>query len=1394
MVEVELPQPPDEAPPPPVRPRYRRRKLAAKLFLGLAGLVLLALAILNSPIGHRFVADRLARLAPASGLRVEIGRIDGSLFGRALLRDVTLSDPKGPFLTVPEAELDWRPFNWFFSGLDVRQLVARRGTLLRLPELEPPDPDAPLLPDFDIRIDRFELVDFMIAQSVLGERRSAQLLARANLRDDHAYLRLRGRFGGGDRVEALLDSRPSRNRFRLLLDYRAPAGGLLAALTGSDKALRARIAGKGTWSDWAGGLLIEREKDRLAALRLTNREGRYGLLGKVRPELVTSGIPARLLVGDMSLGAYGTLDNSEVDGAARLRGRALDLAADGGIDLAGKRVKNLALKARLLDPVLLGEGTRIEGARLSARLDGRFRELSVAHDLRIDRLEAGIDVTGLDQKGTVRLADTRWTIPLDATVERVETGLPALDRRLVKGRLSGNITLGEGKIASSDLRLAFPQLAARLALAGTPQAGRYLLTGPVEARNLALENLGAINAMAKVEFTLAPATPWQLRADVRGTMPRVTNATLESIAGRDIRFAGAVRLGGGQPVLINGASLAASKLELALDGRVADGQTILAGRGRHASYGPFSMDAEIAGDGPRARLVFANPLPAAGLRDVHVALAPIPGGFRIDTRGDSYLGLFDGTIDLFSRPGGPTRLEVRQLSLSEMQLSGGLALADAGASGTLAVSGGGMGGQLTLAPRAGGQGLEIELAGKDARFRGKTPLSIRKLQLSGSAVLGGERTQAQGSVFAQGLSRGRLFIGRLAGRADVTDGRGSMTASMAGRRGSRFNLQLQAGFAPERIAVGLRGDFAEKRIAMPRQAIFTRAQGGWRLAPAQINFGKGTVIAEGHLGGDHPSSWKLHMDSMPLSMIDLIYTDIGLGGTASGVIDFQDGSGEPPAADIRLRLDGLSRSGLVLTSRPVDLYLVSRLSADALEGRAVIRERGVSRGRMQLRIVAMPRLGELVERMNAGVLNAQISYSGPADSLWRLAAVEAFDLTGPVDLTGNFYGSLLRPVTSGSVSSDSLRMRSGLTGTDIRDIALRGRFSGSQLRLTKIAGTARNGGSVSGSGTVNFEGLGEHAPAFDLRIAASNALILDRKDMAAKVSGPLRIVSDGNGGTIAGRLKLAEASWRLGSASPAKALPDIATREINLPVDIAPVQSRRGPWRYLIDAKGSSRVFVRGMGMDSEWGADLLIRGTTADPRVGGQVRLVRGAYEFAGTRFDLTRGGISFDENAPPDPRLDLLAETDLSDLSVRVTVKGTASQPDIAFNSTPALPEEELLARLLFGGSIADISATDALQLGSALASLRGGGGLDPINRLRSAIGLDRLRIISADPSQGVGTAVAAGKNFSRRIYAEIITDGRGYSATRLEFKVTSWLSLLGAVSTLGRESVVAEISRDY
>jgi translocation and assembly module TamB len=129
------------------------------------------------------------------------------------------------------------------------------------------------------------------------------------------------------------------------------------------------------------------------------------------------------------------------------------------------------------------------------------------------------------------------------------------------------------------------------------------------------------------------------------------------------------------------------------------------------------------------------------------------------------------------------------------------------------------------------------------------------------------------------------------------------------------------------------------------------------------------------------------------------------------------------------------------------------------------------------------------------------------------------------------------------------------------------------------------------------------------------------------------------------------------------------------------------------------------------------------------------------------------------------------------------------------PALPEDELLSRLLFGTSITNLSAPEALQLAAAVAALQNGeGGLNPINAVRRAAGLDRLRILPADPQTGQGTSVAAGKYLTRRFYAEIVTDGQGYSATRIEFQVTRWLSLLASISTIGRQSTNVRISRDY
>jgi translocation and assembly module TamB len=235
-------------------------------------------------------------------------------------------------------------------------------------------------------------------------------------------------------------------------------------------------------------------------------------------------------------------------------------------------------------------------------------------------------------------------------------------------------------------------------------------------------------------------------------------------------------------------------------------------------------------------------------------------------------------------------------------------------------------------------------------------------------------------------------------------------------------------------------------------------------------------------------------------------------------------------------------------------------------------------------------------------------------------------------------------------------------------------------------------------------------------------------------------------------------------------------------------------WKLDMKVAGSD-LRVTGLGISSRWTTDLNVGGYADAPRFTGRADLVRGDYDFAGRNFKLDHGTIRFRGESPPDPLLDIHAEAQVQGLNASVLVRGTGLTPEITFASTPALPQDELLSRILFGTSITNLSAPEALQLASAVAALQSGSGsLDPINSLRRAIGLDRLRIVPADVATGQKTAVAAGKYITRKLFVEVVTDGQGYSATRAEYQITRWLSILSTVSTVGRSNASVRISKDY
>ena len=69
--------------------------LALVLLLGIA------LVGLNTDPGRRLVANKIGAFQTASGLRFQVGRIEGSIYGRMTIRDLRVSDTRGVFATAP---------------------------------------------------------------------------------------------------------------------------------------------------------------------------------------------------------------------------------------------------------------------------------------------------------------------------------------------------------------------------------------------------------------------------------------------------------------------------------------------------------------------------------------------------------------------------------------------------------------------------------------------------------------------------------------------------------------------------------------------------------------------------------------------------------------------------------------------------------------------------------------------------------------------------------------------------------------------------------------------------------------------------------------------------------------------------------------------------------------------------------------------------------------------------------------------------------------------------------------------------------------------------------------------------------------------------------------------
>jgi translocation and assembly module TamB len=1383
------------------RPLWQRiAKWVLIALAGFAALLLLLVAGLNTSPGKRLVVDQLGKFSTATGLNIKVGRIEGSIYGAMVLRDVRISDPKGVFATSPQIAVDWRPFAFLNNHVDVRSATSPLVTVRRLPEFNPGDPNAPLLPDLDIDIGRLSIDRLVLEPPVAGRRYVATLAGEADIADRRARVIMNGRTlgqGGGDRLALVLDAVPEANKLDLRADLNAPAGGLVAGMAGLDQPLVARLAGRGSWANWRGRLTSTLGGAGLADLGITARNGAFALRGTTQPGLILKGPVERLASPNLQVALDATLDQRRADTRLRLRSDALALTTTGVIDLGKSAFDQFRVEAMLLTPGAIAPNLNGRSVIGAVALNGPFATPTV--DYKVQAASLGFGETRLERvyaEGLATINADRILVPIRARAARISGLNAAAGGLLTNVTLSGDLAITGPQILSENLRIRSDRIDATAILAANVSTGRY--TGALKGRvnDYTIDGIGIVNVTTDADLYAAPGGGWGIKGRIVGQSTRLFNSGVRDFLGGNAIMRVSVALDPSGIINFSDLKLAAPRFKvLRGSGRYDPAGALLLNADAYSNdYGPLFARVSGSLTAPVVNLRAPRPGLGVGLANLEARIRGQGDAYAVTATGGTSYGPF--SADVLVRTGRQLAIDIRQARFAGTDITGRVVQTAAGPfAGGLQFAGSGLSGNVALSAAGRFQQAVVRATASNAQIPGDMGLTIGRGVIDATAILYDDAPAITGQAQIANLRSGDFVLARARAKIDYRGGRGSAQALAEGSSGVPFRVAANARFAPDQwlIALAGRSNGIDFKTAQP--ARIQIARGTYTLQPTRLDFSQGSMRLAGRWGDGLVMQARL--DKLDLAVANAFSPGIGLGGTATGALDFRQPTGESfPRAIARLNIAGFTRSSLAGVSSPVDISFVGRLLPDGGDARALIKRGPTTIGRMVATLQPLgPGAGSWTTRLLAAPLAGGIRYNGPSAVLFSLAGFADQTVTGPVALAADFSGQVRSPQVAGILRGTNLVYENETWGTRLSQMKVEGRFDMDSLDISQLEAVAGNG-RVTAAGTIGLSA--DQGFPIDITARFRNARLARSDALGATATGQLRITNGRDGGKIEGRIIIPEARYQIIRQGAAE-VPELSGvyRKSELTADgKRPTRSPRGGvFRLDVSIVADNRLFVSGMGLESEWEARMQVTGTSAAPIVTGEARVVRGTYSFASRRFELTRGIVSFEGGPLANPVIDIAASTTAEGVTAIINIGGTGQQPRIAFTSTPTLPQDEVLSRLLFGSSVTNLSATEAIQLAAALNGLRGsGGGLNPLGQLRSAAGIDRLRILGEDDTTGRGMALAAGKYLTDDIYVEIITDARGFTAVQLEIALTRALSLLSQTGAFGGSRAGLRYSKDY
>jgi translocation and assembly module TamB len=1298
--------------------------------------VVLVLIAANTGPGRHLIETEADRL---SGGMIKLTGLSGRFPDSLRLASLEVNDTRGAWLTAKGVSLDWSPSALLFRRARIDDARIAHLSVARLPvAAAPAKPAPPGQPGFSLPV-AIDLRALHVPQCdlgapVAGEAASLQLEAHANvasLQAGSATIDMTRRDGPGRyHVDGVL----SAASVTAHVTVQEPQGGLIAAI--------AKLPG-------LGGLAI-----------------------------------------DLSVDGPKNAERAHVVASAG----ALQMTGDGKVDLPGQTQDvTLAVTAPAMQ---LRPDIAWKSVDMHAHVTGSFTKPDAASHLAIDGLLAGgasltslvADVTG--NQGQVSLhavmsgtrlpgpkPDLLASAPLDLTGDiRLDTPSRPVRFKLTHTLLTADGTAQVGGDVSATIHTAIPDMAPFAAI------GHVDLRGSTDAiATLAMHHGDAdVGVTGKADFTGG-------QAPVPDLLGKTTFAASASLVGQDITIHDAQVNGRALRAGVTGTDRA-SGLDLAWHVALSDLSALspqllgaLTATG-HVS-GPtngLAVTADVTGDAGSPQ--FAKAPVSLTLRGDHLPAAPqasLQGSFRLAgapaTLQADVTTNDDGGLHVVLKRADWKSLAARAdmvLPKGEKIPAGTLDIRMAQIGDAAALAGQDITGGLTAKLTSSAHDAKIVVQGSNLAAG---PRRIASLSLTGAAT----GVEADPTINAL-LTLTGIDANAITGNATVT----------ANGRQSALQLRAHAGLqnvqnAPANV------DIAAVLNGNAKQLTLQTVTASWKtlalrlLGPARVEYG-------GQIAVDHV---RLGVNQAQIALAGRLSPTLDLTASlhnvtpelAKAVLPDLQAAGVV-TADARLTGTTASPNGIVhLTATGLRLRSGPAASLPPAQIAAVLHLNGATAG-LDAHVDAGPKLhlaaSGTVPLSATGPLALRTRGSFDVALLNPVLQAGGREARGRATVDLSAGGSVQAPRMSGNVTLAGGEIQDFTQGVHLTAITARIDAEGNTLRIARFTANAAPG-TLAVTGTVGV--LAPGLPV-DLRITARNARPLASDLLTAQFDADLTVLGQAAGDMrAAGKILLHRVEINVPDSFP----PSVAVLNVRRPGDKPPPPASAaapppGVIHLDVVVDAPRNIFVRGHGLDAELGGKLTVGGIATAPQISGGFDMRRGDFSLAGTTLNFSKGTVGFDGTGVSgkiDPTLNFEADSYQGGITATLKVTGYADGPKIALSSVPDLPQDEVLAHLLFGQSMKQLTPIQIAEIGAALAELSGvTGGGNPLNAIRKGLGLDRLNV--GGGTNGAGASVEAGRYVATGVYvgAKQSTSGAGGTQAQVQVDLTRHLKLQTTLGTGG------------